>query len=141
MNSPYAIYSPKPKGSPWVLNDTHMLQAKCWAQHKSPLLNEKVLLTKPTSYGLHHLQQSRMTHTLMNHFGSWKITHLVTAHMAALIIGIAEVLFYNDDFFFGNSYVYFLLFETGFLHVVLAILKFALRTKLALNSEILLPLP
>jgi hypothetical protein len=41
----------------------------------------------------------------------------------------------------GFVYFWFCLFETGFLCVALAILKLALKTRLALNSEICLPLP
>ena len=38
-------------------------------------------------------------------------------------------------------FIYFWFFQTGFLYVALAVLEFTLLTRLALNSEIHLPLP
>jgi hypothetical protein len=38
-------------------------------------------------------------------------------------------------------YIYIYIYETGFLCIALAVLELALQTRLALNSEICLPLP
>jgi hypothetical protein len=44
--------------------------------------------------------------------------------------------------FFGVAFFFFsFFFETGFLYIALAVLELTLYTRLALNSEIRLPLP
>jgi hypothetical protein len=45
---------------------------------------------------------------------------------------------FEDDFFF---FFFFLILETGFLCVAVAVLELTLKSRLASNSEICLPLP
>jgi hypothetical protein len=44
-------------------------------------------------------------------------------------------------FFFFFFFFFFGFFETGFLYIALAVLELTVWTRLALNSEIRLPLP